>query len=64
MLKNEVLRFEGREAHGWAITAGPCRFLVLEGSGYSRPLGREIYRYLNPKKTIYPKRRPLTSDLQ
>jgi len=35
-----------RPALGWAISDGVSRFLIAEGSGYSRNVGRRLYRQL------------------
>lgn len=35
---------------GWAIYAGISKFLVAEGSGWSIPVGRELFRTLCKKQ--------------
>lgn len=40
------VRWTDREAAGWRIDEGPSRFLIAEGSGWSRKIGRELFHRL------------------
>ncbi|CUA90157.1 hypothetical protein Ga0061061_11187 [Chelatococcus sambhunathii] len=52
----------GVDRSGWCIRGGISQFLVAYGSGWSAPVGRELFRSLAAPRTIYgkqlPRRRP------
>lgn len=35
------------DAGGWHIRSGPSKILIAEGSGYSRPIGMQLFRELD-----------------
>lgn len=45
------IRFVYRDGD-WAIYAGVSKFLVAEGSGWSMPVGRRLYRELKRNREI------------
>lgn len=53
------VHWQDRPALSWRIGFGISSFLVAEGSGWSRPMGRALFADLKKRKTIYPKRRPI-----
>lgn len=48
-------RWQDRSAGGWRIGVGPSGFLLVEGSGWSRPFGRWLMTELQQRPA--PKRK-------
>lgn len=42
-----VYQWTDKEAMGWRIDEGPSRFLIAEGSGYSRSIGLALFLLLS-----------------